>query len=196
MRDIGENLHQHERRISGLENVLRQMAQAQQARTAKQFQEMQTKVLIDVLSAGYERSAAYTNVIMVAGYAGIFGIWSFTKDQLSATASVAVALMVGISMLFFVSWELAKMMHNSRHVSKMARVLTTAHTPEQFSSAIEKAQSETKTAQLWFARAWWPILAITILPGLAGGLLLYYQFMALLLGWPTWPGTIGAPASP
>ncbi|MBX9464091.1 MAG: hypothetical protein KL840_14220 [Aquamicrobium sp.] len=187
MRQIGERFEKNEKRISGLEQAVQQMAQEQQARLAKQMQEAHTKVLIDVTSAGYERGTAYTNVLMLAGYAGIFGIWSFTKDHLTETASLTVALLVGLSLMFFVGWELAKMIHGSFHVSKMTKLISGNKSPGDFFTELEKTQTEAKVAQLWFGRAWFVILAVTIIPGFGGALLLYYHYLAILLDWPAWP---------
>lgn len=62
--------------------------------------------LIGVL---YDRAHAYTNAIILAGYAAFFAIWSFTRDMVPDRPELLAALLMTISCAVFVGWELLQM---------------------------------------------------------------------------------------
>jgi len=47
------------------------------------FMHFQRSIFVLYLGASYEKAMAYTNLIVVAGYAGFFALWQITKDYLS-----------------------------------------------------------------------------------------------------------------
>ena len=53
----------------------------------------------------FESAQAYSNAI-IAGYAGFFGIWSLTKNNLTKNTVDVVAILIGLSLFIYVSWEI------------------------------------------------------------------------------------------
>jgi len=62
-----------------------------------------------ILSHLYQKAGSYTNLVMLAGYAGIFGIWQFTHELLSRRVTMWVALLISLSLMLFVGYEVWKM---------------------------------------------------------------------------------------
>src|SRR5687767_2281479 len=62
--------------------------------------------LIEILSASYDKAAAYANVIILAGFAGGFAIWSNVQENISTRARITVALLLTISLATFVFFEI------------------------------------------------------------------------------------------
>ncbi len=82
----------------------------------RKLQEQKKEILdsqIKLASAIYDKSMAYTNLIIMAGYAGFFGLWSVTKDDLTSKQVLWSALFMVISLSSFIFFEVAKMIFNS-----------------------------------------------------------------------------------
>jgi hypothetical protein len=67
-----------------LQDVIRQTEEKQQKDVAEKIIEAQIKII----TASYDRAVAYTNVIVVAGYAAFFGLWTLTKPYLCKTQAL------------------------------------------------------------------------------------------------------------
>ncbi len=78
--------------------------------------------IVELNARIYEKAASHNNVMMLAGYAGIFAIWGFVKDFLSKGASLWVAILLGISLVLFVIFELISMYMRSRPALKFAKI--------------------------------------------------------------------------
>ena len=57
----------------------------------------------------FERGQAFSNAMVVAGYAGIFGLWTFARPVLTDRTTDVVALLVGTSLFVYISWSLYEM---------------------------------------------------------------------------------------
>lgn len=77
----------------------------------------------ELLSSTFGQAQAYTNVVLVAGYAGFFGIWSFVRDDLSRGTMFISALLITISLGFFVLWEVAGMIMRNNVLTSLATVV-------------------------------------------------------------------------
>ena len=77
----------------------------------------------------FDKLDAYSKAIMLGAYAGLFAIWSFAKDGLTARTTEWVAILAGISLLIYISWEIVGM------VSRAVR-------HHQFNPLINKSPSE------------------------------------------------------
>ena len=62
----------------------------------------------DWVNAMHERETRYANTILLLGYGGFFALWSSIHGKLPALAFGLVGLSMGLSILLFVGWELAK----------------------------------------------------------------------------------------
>src|SRR5258708_28488103 len=71
-------------------------------------------IQIRIIAGAYEKANAYTNLIIVAGYAGLFAVWQFTKDNLSRKQTLISALLIIVSLAIFVIFEIYKAHYTSR----------------------------------------------------------------------------------
>ena len=154
------------------------------ARHADEQKQMHEKIkfMIKMQSAMFEKSMAYTNVIILGGYAGVFTLLSITKDFLSRSSVILSVILLAISLVFFCSWEVAKMIFYSSYNRRIVPLLNLQQPPMQFFSELEKLRFHEQKQQLRFARWWYVILILTVLPGFGAGGILLYGYVRLLLG--------------
>lgn len=67
----------------------------------------------DFQSRVFEHAKGYSNVILLAGYAGLFAIWGFVRSDLSKFEAGLVAILTGISLIIYVSYEIYSMVIKS-----------------------------------------------------------------------------------
>src|ERR1700687_1589824 len=60
----------------------------------------------EMITAMYDKGAAYNKVIVALGYGGFFAAWSGTKQHLSPKLLVASALCETVSLILFVGIEI------------------------------------------------------------------------------------------
>lgn len=59
----------------------------------------------------------YTNLMLVAGYAGFFGFWSSIVTRLPQWVYAVSGLLALVSLLLFISWEITKMVSSYRRLN-------------------------------------------------------------------------------
>jgi hypothetical protein len=165
----------------------RQMQQEQVQKALQEQQEKIQKALIEASSKAFEKAQAYTNVIIIAGYAGAFSLWSSTKAQLPNKANVIIALLLGFSMLVFVLHEIYGMIQRSIHFHKISPLINMQLPSDDFIKEFEKLRSAEAKAELNNNPIWIASLLGTIPTALAAIALLFYSYFAILVGWPLWP---------
>lgn len=144
--------------------------------------------IVDIQSKLFDKSAAYSNLIMVGGYAGAFTIWSYTKGELSHKGNVATALLLGLSLSVFIFFEIHKMVKSVLHYNEVRYLLNeTLPLPEFFEklNAIQKRNASRMLREGTVAAA--ACLAIGGVTSVAALAILFYNFLAVLLGWCLWP---------
>lgn len=88
-----------------------------QALIAAEISDTQLKIV----TATFEKSTAYTNLMLLRGYAGFFGLWQLAKKFLSKQQVVLWAtLLVLISLGSFIVFEVAKMIVITNLIQKNA----------------------------------------------------------------------------
>src|SRR5258707_10744657 len=88
--------------------------------------------VIEIQSKLFDRAAAYSNLIMLGGYAGAFTIWANTKSQLSPKSNVVIAALLGVSLAVFVFYQVFKMAGHLWHFDKVRRLLSDNLTVPEF----------------------------------------------------------------
>ncbi len=157
----------------------------EQQRKSQMDQEIDMRT--QIISAAYDRAATYTNLIIFAGYAGTFTLWSFTKEYLPEQAAITIALMLGISLFIFCGWEVYKMIYTSSSLRRQTSIMLQGLSPDKFGQAIQRAKIQTSKEAVKLYRYWIFILILTIPLGFGGALLMFYNFAANLTGLPYWP---------
>lgn len=148
-------------------------------RLAEQVIEMHMKVL----SAAYEKTTAYTNLITVAGYAGFFALWQVTKDYLSRNQVLWAALLLLTSLTVFVLFEVYKAYYSSRTLLHYGEIL---NKPEnqgsliKLKAEIEKYNLDEQKRAVRINRIWHIVFIVTALSGLSGAGILVYALVRAL----------------
>src|SRR5262245_33987545 len=90
------------------------------------------KTVVEIQSQLFDKSATYSNLIMVGGYAGAFTIWGNTKAELPGKANVAIALLLGFSLCVFIFYQIFKMARHVSHFRRVRVLLKDGLTPHEF----------------------------------------------------------------
>lgn len=126
---------------------------------------------IKVVTATFNSAVAYTNLIMLAGYAGFFGLWQLAAEYLSKNEKLWSALLILVSLLLFVAFEVVKMIVIARGVRKKAAILnspSTAGNPERTLAALQSFEKSLDRATKPFMLYWTITTALCVASGLAG----------------------------
>lgn len=149
--------------------------------TPSESMQLEINRRIQILQAAFDKSAAYANIIIIAGYAGVFAIWSFTKDFLPEITALWVALLVGFSMFVFCGWEVFKMIHSGRAFRPFIELMKRGLPPEDFFREVQILDQKTAAEELVLYYRWYIVLLLTIPTGFGGALLLFYSFIERLI---------------
>ncbi|MCI0565105.1 MAG: hypothetical protein MN733_42100 [Nitrososphaera sp.] len=139
-------------------------------------------LLVDVQTKVFDRAAAYTNLIMLGGYAGAFAIWNFTREHLTEWAEIWAALLLTISLVTFIFFEVFKMVFSSRITLKQRALLTKALPPDQFVKELQELglQDSVRTNR-WVIPLWIGSLAIAVPTALGAVGIFIWSFVTILL---------------
>ena len=143
---------------------------------------------IAVNAAVFEKANAYMNIMILAGYAGFFTIWSFTNDLLGDLTRISTALLVGVSLIFYVFWEVIKSHYSSSQVVARHSLSLQGLEPDEYILRARILDKKKDFQDRSLVRMWPWFLRITVVPGFLGALLLVYNFVAFLVPViPNWP---------
>jgi hypothetical protein len=159
---------------SGSAERFAELAKIAEAQQRKERIEDAVKIATEVFSA----ATAYTNVVIIAGYAAFFALWGSTKD----IAPKSLILISGLSMIIsasaFVFFEVYKMIYVSFSMRKQAKILTAAKDPLPELRAYREAS---KAASLIFMKVWIATLLVVIPTTLVGIAALVYGYVDALV---------------
>lgn len=162
-------------------------AQYQQILEEKQRDET-IEIVVKVIAEAFDRSTAYANIIILAGYAGFFATWSFVKDYLTERSTIITALLMVLSVIVFVAWEMFKMILGAKDLNRLSHLVPTPPlSPEQFFKRLNRIQNVLQIRKVSLVRYWYVVLTTTVLAGFGAGFILVYNFIAKLTGLPLWP---------
>ncbi len=128
----------------------------------------------EILSHLYQKASSYTNLIILAGYAGIFGIWNLTRELLNKQITIWVAFLVSCSLVLFVGFEVWKMIAEALFFRRVSDIIE-KDVPEQEKLAVWKYIFNAYSKEQ--AMVWIYFLIPTVLLGFSGGFILIYQFV-------------------
>ena len=154
---------------------------AAQEREDKRAAEAAIESQVRPLSAVFDRSAAYTNFIVLSGYAGFFGLWQLTKEYLSERTALWSALLVLISVVTFVVVEVVKMVLVQHNIMEKAKALKRPEVlcnPRELERVFNEIGATYERVMFHFMRFWVIGLVVCIVTGMLGAGLLGYTFVA------------------
>lgn len=122
-------------------------------------------------------ATSYTNLILVAGYAGFFGFWSTIVTRLPQWVYAISGLLALVSLLIFVSWEITKMIWSYRYLNKNNETIIKIKRGDKPLQMLEAAMN---LHSIKVHRMWKWFLIPTVVTGISAALLLLgtfsYQF--------------------
>ena len=151
-------------------------AQREQERLAAQILEAQQKLI----AVSYDKAATYTTVIIFGGYAGMFALWQLTKDYLSKPQALWAALLILVSLVSFVLFEVGKMVLVSRSVFAKMRVLNSPHVqhnPHLLLKNLQEIEATQQAVLVPFFVGWAIAVGICVLGALGAVGVLAYAFI-------------------
>lgn len=125
-----------------------------------------TNSLVQLLSTQYEKSALYSNLIIGAGYVGFFSAWSNVQYDLTNFERTSSMLCITISLIFFVFWEIGKMIATSIFNRYQSKILESSS--QEFDSKLKKMALNEKLFNIISMKLWPVNLLLTIIPALFG----------------------------
>lgn len=162
----------------------RDMTETPQERDTRRVKEL----VLEVQSTAYGYAMTYTAIIIFGGYAALFTVWTHTKEYLNATTTMWVALLLGVSVLCFVMFEVFKMILTSIEFMKVRSLLVVDYPPAiLLEKRAQLARQQNVTVQRIVVPIWIVVLIITIVSGFGAAFILLASFISFL--------SSGAPAS-
>ena len=161
-------------------DVVRAAAEQQEKAAAEKVLEIHIKLL----TAGYDKSAAYTNGVVVVGYAAFFGLWTLTKQYLDRDLALWAALLILTSATVFVFFEVYKMVFTQGVLQPQQQLLRRGLPGASATALLRELQrmgtvAETKLSTLM--RLWYVVMVVTVTSALGGVGIIGYAFVAALL---------------
>ena len=138
-----------------LKEIVRKSAEAQR----KRDQQDQVDAYFDVYGRLFDRAAAYTKGVIIAGYASIFAVWGFTRDLMPPTLSAISGLLLLVSSGTFVLWEVFSNIRNARLFRGIAKRLL----GDPFTvAAMQQYETESRQGALESAGGWWTVIVVSL----------------------------------
>ncbi len=123
-----------------------------------------------MISQMLDKSAAYANVLMSVGFAGLLTAWTVTSASLGKTQNAFIGLMILISLFTFVCWEILKMLAVSYEGGSLQKVIDKPW--PDMSSEERRFHIRFETLDSWFKRAWRWFFLVSFVSGLVAALTL------------------------
>jgi len=163
-----------------LQDLIQREVEKQEVEVGEKIIETQIKIV----TASYDRAAAYNNVIIIAGYAVFFGLWSVTKVYLSKDQALWAALLACISLatfVFFQVYQMAYVSHGLHNKYLSLHEKLKGKSAQIVLAELKALEEESKRALLRFLPAWRIQLLFAVSTGLSAFLVLAYAYITALL---------------
>lgn len=132
----------------------------------------------EMQASSFAHANTYVTVIVFGAYAGLFAIWSNVKERLSADMVYWTGLLIGLSMMCFVAFEIFKMVVVSRDMMAMRSLIVVDMSPEERDQRKKKLSA---SANYFINKVVIPIwvitLAVTGITGFGAAVLLMTAFI-------------------
>jgi len=161
--------------VSDLQRALAEAA----ARRERELHDKRIDTVIRIQSALFDKAQAYSRIIIGLGYAGFFAAWAGTRSHISADEVVLSALLMTISLFFYIAYEVYQMIFHATHLKDLSRV---AEAPVgELDCRHEEYQRKIARKNRDLIKVWYVALFLTIMPGVAGAITLISSFVQYLL---------------
>lgn len=151
----------------------------------------------EVVRDSFGQAAGYARVITGLGYAGIFTLWGFTKEHINETATFLVAILMSVSLVVFVAWEIYRMISEAFILKWTGALIVkslAASEPDDIARVAKLGREANAWSQRYMSRifaVWLVVLLVAVGTASAAVLILIYNFLANAVGWSEFPRYIG-----
>lgn len=128
------------------------------------------------------RSRDYANFILVAGYAAFFALWADVAQDVGLIARCATVVLLGLSLIVFIAWELAGMVLRVKAEKPFAVIRDDVGYEEGFEDRWDAAVAESVRLHAPYQLCWPWVLGFTIVTGMGGAAILTGAALAKVLG--------------
>lgn len=150
--------------------------------TAKRLRDF----IVEVQSSAFNHAQTYTTVVIFGGYAGLFTIWSFTAEHLSQTVSFTVALLIGVSLLTFVLFEIFRMVIVAQDMMELRGLILRPLPPDELFAQRERlAKAQNRRMVRIVLPTWVGALVVTVITAIGAAAVMLFNFASGL--WPSAP---------
>ncbi len=118
-----------------------------------------------ILAFSYNSAAAYNNVVLGAGYVGYFATWAFMHDRLTPTTELWTALLVILSLLSFILFEVYKSYYVSQQLRGLYAIVAD---PDHFLQRLLDFEKTRQAIDIRMFKIWAWAFWITLITGLCG----------------------------
>ncbi len=133
----------------------------------------------EALGAAYSHAGNYANAIVGAGYASFFAIWALTKDRIPNRAMALAGILIVVSILFFIAFEIIKMIYAKVDLEKQAKALSQ---PDQYRELLAAHKTVQARLALQLRIHWTICFSVSLLTGLGAAGIVLWVFIKQLLG--------------
>jgi hypothetical protein len=144
-----------------------------------QAQQVSLRQLQEIQKEAYEHASAYSKVILGMGYAGAFGIWAATRQYLSPSQALLIALGLCASLVCYVAFEVYQTIYQGIVVGHLIDVVNAQ--PGKIGEAVQEFQKRYAKHSPSFMRLWQITTFLAIAFALFALIILFYAFIANLV---------------
>lgn len=159
------------------------MAEGNHAKLAQRLQFLEHQIVVannenaaedlrQLVSVSFTGASAYSNVIILGGYAAYFALWTTMRQAIPPQLAAASALLMALSCFFFVSFEVHKMITQAEALKRWTAYTENESDPIRMLASFKRdvVEMNNSLVKLWtwaLHGALWPgILAAGLLVGL------------------------------
>ncbi|AZD78735.1 hypothetical protein [Pseudomonas chlororaphis] len=139
--------------------------------------EKQVEALIQLQEKQMTNQANYTNLIMVAGYAGYFAFWSTLVTKIPQWIFALCGLLMTLSLTLFITWEIIKAFWTGRYFHQVQEALgkpRSSQTSSELQAVGAKFNAKGRRWWIWF-------FATSVITGLSAATVLIIYFAVELV---------------
>lgn len=122
----------------------------------------------ELLAHTFSQAQSYTNLIIVAGYAGFFAIWTQMASEMAPATRFWSGLLISLSVAGFIGWEVYGMILRSKAMLEIARAV---NDPQRYEELMIEHRAKQNDKAIQIGRIW--LIALPFIAGTA--------FLALLI---------------
>jgi hypothetical protein len=130
-----------------------------------------------VVTAGYERMQSYSRVVIGLAYAGLLAVWSSTKQVLPERLLILSGLLIILSILAYVIFEVGQMLIYAWMGWRYAHTLA----KKGVADALSEVEQREKRVRAPLLLSWLIMFALAAVAGFGAAGILVYAFCRRLL---------------